>query len=64
MNLYQVFNGMGEIEALYNVTNKKLSDSDVEECLREANCFEDEEEAEIFLEEMGIERVFVTEIYI
>ena len=63
MNLYQVMSD-DCVEALYNVTNNKLSDFDVEKLLIEANCFEDDEESKNFLEEMGIERVFVTEIYL
>lgn len=64
MRLIQIFDENGEQLMLLNVVRDSLTDEQVEKIIREAATIGDDDEAELFLEQNGIERVFVTEIYL
>lgn len=64
MRLIQVYNEDNQSVALLNVVRDSLSDSQIEEIIRQASVLPEEEDGEAYLEENGIERVFVEEIYL
>lgn len=64
MKLIQIYGEDSEPLMLLNVVRDTLSDAQIEEIVRKAGEFPEEEDGEAYLEENGIERVFVDEIYL
>ena len=64
MKLIQIYDEDSQPLMLINVVRDSLSDSQIEEIIRQASVLPEEEDGEAYLEENGIERVFVEEIYL